>query len=355
MKKCLELAKAGEGKTCPNPLVGAIVLDENNNLISKGYHKQCGDPHAEVNALNKAGEKAKNGTIIVNLEPCSHYGRTPPCADLIINSGIKKVIIGMVDPNPLVAGSGIKKLKDAQIEVIDRVLEQECKKINEKFITYIVNKKPFISIKTATTIDGKIATNIKSSKWITSWKAREQVQCLRHKYRAILTGSGTVITDNPSLNCRNKNHINPIRIIIDSKLKTPPDSKVYNNDDTRVIIAIGENIKQNKVKKFGANVEIIKCPLNEQDKIDLKYLTNKLYELEISSILVEAGGKLNASFVKNNLVEKFYFFIAPKILGDNKAYSMFEGLSPLNIDECINFKISEVISLAPDILIEAYL
>lgn len=358
IKECIELAKFGEGRVSPNPLVGAIVLDKDGNTAGRGYHKEYGKAHGEINALDEAGEKAIGGTLYINLEPCSHFGKTPPCIDRVIKSGIKKLVVGMVDPNPLVAGTGIEKAKKAGIEVVTGILEDECKKLNEIFIKFITKKQPFIAIKTASTIDGKIATRAGSSKWITSETARGEVQRLRNKYDAILTGSGTVIADNPSLTCRfendRNNGRNPVRIIVDSQLITPPDSKVYQKDNTRVIIAVSENIDEKKVKLYPENVEILKCPLNENKKIDLKYLVNKLYQDKIAGILIEAGGTLNGAFIKNSLVDKAYFFIAPKILGDRHAHSIFEGFEIQNINESLNLRFGEIRAFPPDIMVEGY-
>lgn len=353
IKECIKLAKTAEGRVSPNPLVGAVVLDKNGNPVGKGFHNKCGEPHAEVCALNEAGNLAKDGTIYVNLEPCSHFGRTPPCIDKVIESGIKRLVVGMVDPNPLVKGKGIQKAHAAGIEVRVGVLEHEAIKLNEIFIKSITKEYPFIAIKTASTIDGKIATKTLSSKWITSSAAREEVQKLRNRYDAVLTGSGTVIADNPSLNCKMKNGRNPVRIIIDSRLKTPPESNVYANDGIRVIIAASESIDDKKTKFYPQNVEILKCP-TDKDKINLDYLVNKLYKSGITSILVEAGGKLNGAFIKNKLADKFYFFLAPKILGDIHALSMVESFNIKNIDECLNIRFDEIKQLSPDIMIEGY-
>ena len=354
MKKCLSLARRGEGFVSPNPLVGAVVLDKNGNIAGLGWHKKCGEAHAEVNAIADAKNKGiniKGGTIFVNLEPCSHYGKTPPCADLIIKEGLKKVVAGTIDPNPRVDGGGIKKLQKAGIDVVTGVLEQECKKINEVFFKNQTEKLPFVAIKTATTMDGKTATKTGSSKWITSQNARAQVQKLRNKYDAILTGSGTVLADNPSLTCRKRGGRNPVRIIVDSNLKTPVDSMVYQNDGTKIYIAA---LKTAKIKDYGTNAEIIFCP-EKSGKIDLPFLLKELYKKGICSILVEAGGILNGVFLKQKLVDKIYHFIAPKILGDNEAKSFVEGFSAINIDDSTQLKIESVKKFNPDILIEAYL
>lgn len=356
IKECIELAQKGEGHVSPNPLVGAVVIDKNGIIRGKGWHKKYGEAHAEVNAIAEAGDKAcNNGTIYVSLEPCSHFGKTPPCADLIIEKGFKKAVIGMVDPNAKVAGNGIKKLEKAGIEVETGILENECKKLNEIFIKHIVLKKTFVAIKTASTIDGKIASKTGSSKWITSEKARIEVQRLRNKYDAILTASGTVIADNPSLTCRSENGRSPIRVIIDSKLKTSPDSKVYMDDGTRVIVATTrQNIDKNS-KKFPDFIEFIACPLTCQNQINLNYLIEQLYQKGIYSIMIEAGGKLNGGFIKAGLVDKFYFFVAPKILGDNDGFSLIDGFNITDINESIKLKFDNIKQFSPDIMIEAYI
>lgn len=351
MRQCIRLARKSEGQVSPNPLVGAIILDSNGETVGSGRHEKYGEAHAEVNAINEAGEKARGGTIIVNLEPCSHFGKTPPCADLIIKYGLKKVVIGCVDPNPEVSGNGIKKLKHAGIEVETGVLEKECKALNEIFFKNQIQSLPFIAIKTATTMDGKIATKTGSSKWITGEKARADVQRIRNKYDAILTGSNTIEIDNPSLTCRKPKGRNPIRIIVDSKLKTNPKSKVYNDDGIKIYVAIGKDIAP---KGFSENIEFIKCPLINE-KIDLNFLTLKLYEKEIRSVLIEAGADLNGAFIKAKLVDKIYHYIAPKILGDKDAKNFIEGFNINNINECLKLALKSVKKLDSDILTESYI
>ncbi len=353
MKECLDLAKLGEGCVSPNPLVGSIVLDKEGNVAGRGYHQKYGEAHAEINALNAAGNKAEGGTIYINLEPCSHHGKTPPCIDRIISEKIKTLVIGMADPNPLVAGKGIQKARNAGIEVIEKVLEDKCKKLNEIFITNMTENRSFISVKAASTIDGKIATSTGSSKWITSEAAREEVHRLRNKYDAILTGSETVIVDNPSLNCRKEGWNSPVRIIIDSELRTPAASNVYKNDGITTIIAASES-NFDKLKFYPDYVDIILCPLNQDGKVNLEFLFQKLYEKRIFSILVEAGGILNGVILKNNLIDKIYLFIAPKILGDNSAKNSFEGFKIEDINDSNKFIFGEVRTFPPDIMIEGY-
>lgn len=356
MKKCIALANCSQGFVSPNPLVGAVVLDKDGNFAGSGRHEKYGELHAEVNAIKDAkdnGFDIKGGTIIVNLEPCSHYGKTPPCADLIINEGLKKVVIACKDPNPKVAGGGIKKLAEAGIEVIEGVLEKEGKYLNEVFLKNHEEKMPFVAVKTATTLDGKIATKTGSSKWITSEKSRAFVQKLRNKYDAILTGSGTVLADNPSLTCRMKNGRNPVRIVVDSKLRTPLDAKVYQNDGTKVFVAVSELIDFGEINL--PNVEFIKCSISKDSgKINLKELLKKLYERGICSVLVEAGGSLNGALIQENLVDKMYQFLAPKIVGDSLAKSFVSGFDVSDINDSKKLTLKSVKKMGSDIMFECY-
>ncbi len=345
MKKCLKLALKAEGKTSPNPMVGCVVLDENGNEISTGYHKKCGEKHAEADALSKI---ETGHTLIVNLEPCSHFGKTPPCADLIIKKGIKRVVIAMRDVNPIVAGNGIKKLKNAGVEVIENVLEKEAKDLNEVFIKNMKENKPFVAIKCATTLDGKISTSTGDSKWITSEKSRHEVQKIRNKYDAILTTSATVIADNPSMNCRLKNSKNLIKIVVDRTLKTDINAKIYSNPKEKVYIAVDENLPMKNV--FPPHIEIIKCK-TKNNKIDIEDLLTKLYSKGVMSILVESGGTFNGEIIGKNLADKIYQFIAPKILCDNDGKSAYAGQKQLYIKNAFNYKIKSVKSFSPDILI----
>ena len=353
MKKCIRLALKGIGKTLPNPMVGEYVLDEDDNIVGYGYHKHCGGNHAEVEAINMAGEKAKNGTLIVNLEPCSHFGKTPPCADLIIKTGLKKVVIGMLDPNPIVAGNGVKKLENAGIEVVKDVLKEKCELLNATFIKNMKEQKVFVAIKTATTLDGKIATSNNSSKWITSPKSRKIVQKIRNSYDAILTSSNTIINDNPHLNCRVKGYKSPVRVVLDSNLRTTKDHNVYIDDNIQVyLFTLNDNIQN---LGFNKNVRIVKAPCDETQKhIDLEFVLDFLYKEGIRNVLVEAGGTLNGAFIKENLCDKLYHFIAPKIIGDNKARSCFDGQNVFNINSAKVLSIKETKFINPDFLLIAF-
>ena len=350
MRKCISLAKKYEGRTSPNPLVGAIIFDDDFNIISMGAHQKCGENHAERNAILSTNTDLKGKNLIVNLEPCSHHGKTPPCADLIIEKGFKKVIIGMEDPNPIVAGRGIKKLQEAGIEVVLDVLKKECEELNRIFLKNIINKKPYITMKSAITFDGKIATNTGNSKWITDEKSRKEVQKIRNYHDAILTSSQTVIMDNPSLTCRMKNGKNPIRIILDSQLSTSPNSKVYNADGVKVYLLTTK--KDNKL--YPKNVEVITVK-EKNNHIDLTKAIEILYDKGIKSILVEAGGTLNKVFLEENLIDELILFIAPKILGDKTGINFVEGFNRTELSQCNNLTITKVQKLKNDIMINARL
>ncbi len=335
MNKCIELARQAEGMTSPNPLVGCIILNPDGKIISTGYHQKYGENHAERDALLKI-DNAKDCTLIVNLEPCSHYGKTPPCADLIIEKGIKTVVYGMQDVNPIVAGNGLKKLKDAGIEIIGPVLEKECLKLNEVFIKNQIEHKTFVALKTATTIDGKIATQCNDSKWITSDNARNEVKNIRKKYDAILTSSATVIADNPTMEHKKK-------IILDRTLKTDfVNTKIYKQGEIYVFY------NENLTPPIIPNINFMPAPV-KNEKLDINYILTKLYELKIMSVLIEAGGMVNNAFLPH--IDKLYHFIAPKILGDNNGKSCFYGNVIEKISECTELKFEQFQSYPPDVLI----
>ena len=337
MKKCIELASNGAGQTSPNPMVGCVVLDKNGNEISTGYHHKYGDNHAERDALLKLNNgEEKGGTLIVNLEPCSHHGKTPPCADLIIERGLKRVVIGMQDVNPIVAGNGIRKLKKAGIEVIEDVLKNECEVLNEVFIKNMTQNKTFVAIKTATTIDGKTATSNGSSKWITSELAREEVKKIRNQYDAIMTSSSTILEDNPTMLHRKK-------IVLDKKLRTNLEAPIYKNGE---IYLFNETLDM-----FEGGINFIKTPI-KNEKLDLDFVFQKAFELGIKSVLVESGGHLAGSALKH--ADKIYHFIAPKITGDNNSLSCFDFQQIDDINNSLNFKITKIQQFEPDILLTYY-
>ena len=335
MKKCIELAKQAQGETSPNPLVGCIVLNDIGEIISTGYHKKYGENHAERDALLKLDD-AKNCTLIVNLEPCSHYGKTPPCADLIIEKGVKRVVYGMKDVNPIVAGNGLKKLIDAGIEVVGPILEDECRKLNEIFIKNQVEHKTFVALKTATTIDGKIATSTNDSKWITSDFAREEVRNIRKRYDAILTSSSTILADNPTMEHKCK-------VILDRKLKTNSQMTIYKQGKIFVFHSL-----KNQSSLSNNNLQYIYTPI-VNNKLGIEFILEELYKRGIMSVLIEAGGKLNGSFLP--YIDRLYHFVAPKILGDNNGKSCFYGKEVEKISNCTNLNFESVELFPPDILV----
>lgn len=324
MRMCFALAKKGYGKVAPNPMVGCVVLDRDGNLISKGYHKKYGENHAERDALLKLkNNEAEGGTLYVNLEPCSHFGKTPPCVDLIIKHKLKRVVIGMKDVNPKV--DGITKLKAAGIEV-DFVLEEEARFLNRMFIKTMTEKMPYVVLKTASTMDGKIASKTGSSKWITSETARKEVYRMRKEFDCIMTSSNTVIADNPSMQ-------HNFKCILDKDLRTSKDAKIYQQGE--IYIASKEN-----------------TPL-KNNQLDIEAVLKNLYSKGIYSVFVECGGTLAGSMLKDNLIDEVYQFIAPKILNDNNGLSCFNGADIKEISQAKNLKIYELKQIEKDILIKA--
>lgn len=324
MRMCFALAKKGFGKVAPNPMVGCVVLDKDGNLISKGYHKKYGENHAERDALLKLkNNEAEGGTLYVNLEPCSHFGKTPPCVDLIIKYKLKRVVIGIKDVNPKV--DGITKLKNAGIEV-DFVLEKEAQFLNRMFIKTMTEKMPYVVLKTASTMDGKIASKTGSSKWITSETARKEVYRMRKEFDCIMTSSNTVIADNPSMQ-------HNFKCILDKDLRTSKDAKIYQQGE--IYIASKEN-----------------TPL-KNNQLDIEAVLKNLYSKGIYSVFVECGGTLAGSMLKDNLIDEVYQFIAPKILNDNNGLSCFNGADIKEISQAKNLKIYELKQIEKDILIKA--
>lgn len=315
MKRALTLAKEGEGKVNPNPLVGAVVVKE-GKIIGEGYHKEFGGPHAEVFALEEAGHKAKGADLYINLEPCVSYPKkkTPPCVERIIKSGIKRVFIAMRDPHPKIRGRGIKALKEAGIKVKEGILTEEAKKLNEIYIKYITTGKPFVLLKMAMTADGKIASKVGDSRWISSKKSRQIVHKLRGKFKAVLVGINTVLQDDPQLTLRDAKGRNPLRIILDSKGKIPLSAKVLNQKTAKTVIATAEisKAKEEKLRQLG--VEIWRLGENK-GRISLKSLIERLAKEGIDSLMIEGGATVAYSFIEEGLVDKVIFFIAPKIIG----------------------------------------
>ena len=336
MDLALELAEKGKGYVNPNPMVGAVVV-KNGEIIGKGWHKYFGGPHAEVYALDEAGENAKGATLYVTLEPCSHFGKTPPCAEKIKKMQIKKCVIACLDPNPLVAGRGKKILEDAGIEVVVGVREKESKELNKVFMKYITEKNPYLFLKCAITLDGKIATNSRDSKWITNEKSREKVQYLRHEFMGIMIGINTLLNDNPRLTARIKDGVNPFRIVIDPYLRTPLESnfvKMANDDNKSIIITSLENIDSTKdLELKNKNVKTIYM---EGYDFSIDEILKKLGELKIDSVLLEGGSFLISKAFKENRIDGGEIFIAPKILGGGLPF--IDGFDFKEIKDCFHLE-----------------
>lgn len=331
MMIAIGLAKKAEGMTSPNPLVGAVLV-RGGRVVGKGYHKRCGLPHAEINAIRDAGSKAKGADLYVTLEPCNHFGRTPPCTDAIIKAGIKRVITGMKDPNPVNNGKGIARLKRAGIKIICGVLEEKTVSINLPYIKYMTTGLPYVTLKMAQSLDGKIATRTGNSKWITSETARAYVQRLRGKVDAVMVGANTVLKDDPSLLCKIPGRKQPARVITGGSTPLLSSAKVFRNaDKSRVIVAVGPN-----------------------GKVDLKALLKDLGRMGIINILVEGGGELAASLIKGGLIDRYLFFVAPKIIGGRSALTSVEGEGVKIVKDAVRIKGMKAVMVGRDILIEGY-
>ncbi|MBN7772171.1 bifunctional diaminohydroxyphosphoribosylaminopyrimidine deaminase/5-amino-6-(5-phosphoribosylamino)uracil reductase RibD [Clostridium aminobutyricum] len=351
MELALKLAQKGNGWTNPNPMVGAVIV-KNGRIIGQGYHEKYGQLHAERNALSSCSESAEGATMYVTLEPCCHYGKTPPCTEAIIENKIKKVVIGSTDPNELVAGKGIKQLEEAGIEVVVGMMKEQCDALNHIFFNYIKEKKPFVAMKYAMTLDGKIATYSGKSKWITSEEAREHVHGLRHQYMGIMVGIGTVLKDNPMLDCRLPNTKNPIRIICDTTLQIPMESQLVQTAKEIVTYVATASSDTEKIKQLEeANCKVLNVHIKD-GHINLQNLIERLGAEKIDSILLEGGGMLNYAALESGLVDHVYCYIAPKLFGGAQAVSPVEGLGVENPDQAFLLENQKITSLGQDVLLE---
>lgn len=368
MGLAINLAKLGLGKVNPNPLVGAVIV-KNSRIISDGYHKEYGAFHAERDAINNAKEELEGATLYVNLEPCCHYGKTPPCTEAIIENKIKRVVVGSLDPNPLVAGRGIKILEEAGIEVKCGVLKEECDKLNEVFFNFIKTKKPYVVMKYAMTMDGKIACHTGKSRWVTGELARKKVHEDRKKYMGIMVGIGTVLEDDPILNCRCNDPVHPIRIICDSKLRIALDSTIVKTAHTYKTIIVTRSKDEDKIKKLEEKSCQILVQENTNDNkgketavennrvasesIDLNLLMDQLADMGIDSILLEGGASLNWSALDSGIVKKVQVYIGPKIFGGKGAKSPIAGLGVDDPQNSFRLSEPEISLLGQDILLES--
>lgn len=357
MSRTLKLAARGKGQVSPNPLVGAIIV-KRKKMVGRGYHAQAGLPHAEIVALREAGKKAKGSTLYVNLEPCSHFGRTPPCANEVIKAGIKKVVIAMKDPNPLNSGKGISQLRSAGIEVKTNILEDKAKRLNEAFSKFITKKEPFVVMKIATSLDGKIATSIGKSKWITGEKSRQYVQKLRLEADAILVGINTAIKDNPQLTIKDDRRRKefqgkPLRIIVDSQARISLGAKVLKNS-AKTIVATTRYAHKSKIRALenkGAKVLMVG---SKGGRVDLSKLMKELGKLSIINLLIEGGGEINASAFASRIVDKAIFFLAPRIIGGKAAPTAVEGKGIKEISRTIPLGNLTMKKVGEDLMVEGY-
>ena len=351
MRLAMQLAGNAIGRTSPNPLVGAVIVKD-NRVVGCGWHRKSGTPHAEVHALNQAGELAQGADVYVTLEPCAHYGKTPPCSKALVEAKVKNVYGGLLDVNPKVAGKGFKILEDAGIHVEYGFLQDELRKQNEVFFKWIEHKKPFIVLKAAMTLDGKIATATGQSKWITNETSRAYGYKLRDIYDGIMVGINTVIEDNPMLTARVDGGKNPIRIVVDSSLKIDINANVVQDKSAKTIVATTDKADKDKILKLQAqDIDVIVVDKDENDKVDIEKLLDILGQQNICSILVEGGATLSGSFVAKKLVDKVYFFIAPKIVGGKEAKTPVAGTGILNLQEALSLKDIQIEKLKEDILI----
>ncbi len=357
IKRTLALASKAKGMTSPNPVVGALLVKK-GRVIAEDYHRKAGSPHAEALVIQGAGDEARSSTLYVSLEPCCHTDkRTPPCTQAIIRAGIRKVVVAMKDPNPRVSGKGIKELEDAGIEVISGILEDKARRLNEFYVKYITTKRPFVILKTAMTLDGKIATSGGKSKWITGEKARRMVHRLRSSVDAVLTAIGTVKADDPELTARVKGSRNPKKIVIDPNLEIPLRARILSSPPETIVVtrdpgvtptpSVADKIKN--IESTGNRVFYFK------QKLELNWLMEELGGMGLTSVLIEGGSSLNAHALEDGIVDKVMFFVAPKILGGKDSYPSVGGKISRRLEHAFQLKDISIRRIGEDMLIEGYL
>lgn len=355
MGRAIELAWRGVGWTNPNPMVGAVIVKE-GRIIGEGYHRRCGEPHAERNAIASLTESARGAVLYVTLEPCCHYGSTPPCTEAILENGIARVVIGSRDPNPKVAGKGARLLREAGVLVEEDFMREECDRLNPVFFHYITHRTPYVMMKYAMTADGKIATRTGASKWITGEAARTEVQRLRHRCMGIMAGIGTVLADDPMLNVRIPDGRSPVRIICDSRLRIPLDSRICRTARTYPTIVACALLEDGEMRQRAEalrqiGVQVIHVP-DGNGQVDIRRLTEILGEQGIDSILLEGGGTLNDSALRANVVRELRVFVAPKLFGGKEAGSPVAGAGVEWPGEAVPLKLENVSQIGEDLLLE---
>jgi diaminohydroxyphosphoribosylaminopyrimidine deaminase/5-amino-6-(5-phosphoribosylamino)uracil reductase len=357
MQQALELATGGEGLVSPNPLVGCVVVKD-GQIVGQGYHRYFGGPHAEVYALQEAGSRARGAVLYVNLEPCCHQGKTPPCVEAVLRAGIRRVVVALRDPNPLVAGRSLRRLREAGVAVTLGVCEAEARQLNEAFLKYVTTRRPFVTLKSAITLDGKIATRTGASRWITGERAREMVHRLRHATDAVLVGIGTVLHDDPLLTTRlpDRHGVNPLRIVVDSTLRLPLHAKVVDvTADCRTLVATtmqAPEEQRQQLQKRG--VEIVCFPAYDDGRVHLDALLGHLGTRGIASVLVEGGATLSAALLQRRLVDKVVFFVAPKIIGGD-GVSVIGPCGVETMEQVLRLQAVTGQRVGEDFLLQAYL
>lgn len=357
MQAALELARKGLGLTSPNPMVGAVVVAD-GKIVGRGFHPKAGEAHAEVLALNDAGDRALNAELFVTLEPCNHQGKTPPCTEAIIRSGIRRVVIGTLDPNPLVEGRGADRLKKAGIKVEIGLLGQECCRLNEAWNKFITTGLPFVTLKAAASLDGRIATRSGHSQWITNEKSRHYVHQLRAAHDAILIGIGTLLKDNPRLTARRPGQEprSPYRIVVDSLLRTPLDSQIFGSDGSQRMFLTTRQHDEEKLSPYRKLVkEILILPTNNLGQIDLLELMKTLAARGITSVLIEGGSEINGSALDNRIIDKICFFYAPILVGGRGSLGMISGQGAETIDLAVPIKDITIRHFDDDLCLEGYI
>jgi diaminohydroxyphosphoribosylaminopyrimidine deaminase/5-amino-6-(5-phosphoribosylamino)uracil reductase len=354
MKRALALARKGIGKTAPNPAVGCVIA-QGEEIVGEGWHRKAGTPHAEVHALRRAGERAEHADVYVSLEPCSHYGKTPPCAEALVEAGVDRVFVGMIDPNPEVRGKGVEILRRAGIEVVTDIMERECRRINEPFIKHVTTGLPFVILKSAMTLDGRTATSTGDSKWITSEKSRGYVHKLRGTVDGIMVGVGTVIADDPQLTCRTPGRgRDPVRIIVDSRLRIPIGARVIHQESkakTCIATILRQSEKMDELRRMG--VEIMSCS-EYNGRVDLGDLLLRLGDMGLQSLLLEGGRELAGEAMRLGMIDKYLLFYAPKLVGGGDGMGLFEGTGVRRMDDAPRLGDVRIHRFGHDFMIEGY-
>ena len=356
MQRALAIAAAGVGYVSPNPLVGCVIVKD-GRIVGEGYHERYGGPHAEANALRDAGAEARGATLYVTLEPCCHTGKTPPCADAVLQAGVQRVVMAAQDPNPKVSGGGLARLRDAGIEVAVGVGEAEARRLNETFWHYMQTQRPFVTLKCAVTLDGKIATRTGASRWITGAAARERGHRLRHAADAILVGSGTALQDDPQLTTRlsDGGGVNPLRIVVDSALRLPLSAQLATaRRDCRTLVATGEGAPRDKQRQLeNQGVEILRLPSYADGRVNLEALLAELGARGVADLLVEGGATLSAALLQRRLVDKLVVFIAPKIIGGD-GINVVAAFGVETMADALQLHGMKSQSVGEDVMLEAY-